>query len=385
MHITFVLGTRPEIVKLAPVIHEARQRKHHVQVILTGQHRSLAIPLLASFQITPDRDLAVMTHDQTLSSLAERILTRLNENIDLLNTDTVIVQGDTTSAFIAAYWAFSHHIPIAHIEAGLRTYDLRAPFPEEANRQLIARIATFHFAPTAASGHALTAEGIPLDRIFNVGNTGIDAIQLATRRLDGSDELPSAHIDRTILDFIGDRKLILVTAHRRENIGPPLSDICSGLRAVADARQDVRIVLPVHPNPAVRATAYAKLSDHPRILLCDPRPYFEFVALMKLSSLIVTDSGGLQEEAPSLKKPVLVLRNSTERTEGIAAGFSRLIGTNPDAILSETLKALDGTIPYNATNPYGDGKASQRILDILESRGMNLPTNSSNRARSLSQ
>ncbi len=362
-----VLGTRPETIKLAPLIRTAKSRGHRVITVCTGQHRQLIDPLLKFFEITPDIDLAVMTAGQTLGSLSERILAQLNANLSGSDVDCLIVQGDTTTAFVAGYWAFLKRIPVAHVEAGLRTYDLDSPFPEEANRQLLSRIARFHFAPTLQSARALLDEGVgemPGVVIKAVGNTGIDALEHVLRELRGR-SLEGCGVDARIIQHIGDQPLVWVTAHRRESFGEGFNGICEGILRLAEANKEIRIVYPVHPNPQVREPVYRLLGGHPQIYLTEPQDYISCVALMSRASVLLTDSGGIQEEGPSLRKPIVVMRETTERPEGVTAGFARLVGTDPHRICSEALSALKNGLMSEAPNPYGDGKASERIVSTL--------------------
>lgn len=367
MRITFVLGTRPEVIKLAPLILEARRRGHRAKVIFTGQHATMALPLLRFFGCMPNLNLDVMCPDQTLTGLSSRMLSRMDEQAGRLKGDFLVVQGDTTSAFVAAYWGFCRGIPVAHVEAGLRTYQLRNPFPEEANRQLIGRLATLHFAPTVNARNALIGEKVDPASVFVTGNTAIDALlytlarvsKQASRRADGT-------LDRSVSDWISDRPMILVTAHRRESFGGPLLGICRGIVGLLEKKPDACVVFPVHPNPNVRKMVYRRLGNHPRILLLPPQPYLAFVQLMNVASLILTDSGGIQEEAPSLRKPILVMRDTTERPEGVREGFARLVGTDADRIVKEGILAFQKRNLKRGRNPYGDGKASARILKIME-------------------
>lgn len=367
LNLTVIMGTRPEIIKLAPIIHVGRKKGHQVNVILTGQHREMALPLLQFFKIVPDDDLDVMTPNQTLSSLSERILKCLNSKEKLLkSSDYLLVQGDTTSAFVASYWGFCHRVPVAHVEAGLRTYDLDSPFPEEANRQLIARIATLHFAPTLQAAKFLKEESLSPEKVHTVGNTGIDSIIYALKNISSLNLSDIPDLDKKLIDFIGTNPLILVTAHRRESFGEAFEGICQGILNIASSRKDIRIVFPVHPNPNVRQPVERALGSNPRIYLCNPLAYVGFVALMNRSSVLLTDSGGIQEEGPTLRKPIIVMREKTERPEGVTAGFSQLVGTDPIQIRDQTLKALDEGLLTDCANPYGDGKASERILEKME-------------------
>ena len=282
-------------------------------------------------------------------------------------SDCVVVQGDTTSAFVASYWAFLHHVPIAHVEAGLRTYDLSAPFPEEANRQLIGRVAALHFAPTMQAASCLKNERI-VEGVHVVGNTAIDSLvySLAKRR---SGELPAEHaLKPEIRNFVEGHRSILVTAHRRENHGDGVRKICVALRKIVDQNPDVRIVYPLHPNPNVRQPVRTRLGDHPRILLCEPLPYLAFIEMMDRASVLLTDSGGVQEEGPTLRKPILVMRETTERPEGVTAGFAELVGTDVNRIVEGVERALKSGCSTDAPNPYGDGVSAVRIMRILEKR-----------------
>ena len=366
MNLKVILGTRPEVIKLAPVIREARARGHLVEVLTTGQHGHLVTPLLNFFALSADVDLQVMRPDQGLPGLSARVLERLEERAG--PADCVLVQGDTTSAAMGAYWAFCRRIPVAHVEAGLRTRDLASPFPEEGNRQLIGRLASLHFAPTLQSATALHEERIDSARVRTVGNTAIDALLFALERISTGDVPGDQRLSPEVERFCeraGD-ELVLVTAHRRESYGEGFAGICEGIRKVVDARRAAHVIYPVHPNPNVRQVAYPMLGDHPRVLLCEPQPYGAFVALMGRARVLLTDSGGIQEEAPSLRKPIVVLRKCTERPEGVAAGFAKLVGTDPDLIAREALRALDDPSVPDAPNPYGDGRASMEIVRALE-------------------
>jgi UDP-N-acetylglucosamine 2-epimerase (non-hydrolysing) len=368
MRLMIVLGTRPEAIKLAPVILGARQRGRDFQtvVVATGQHRELVDQVLSLFDLAVDVDLRVMRPDQRLEYLTGAVLDGVGRAVRELRPDRVIVQGDTTSAFAAALAAFYQHVPVAHVEAGLRTYDKRQPFPEELNRRLISHIAEYHFAPTAAARQNLLAEGVDAERIWVTGNTGIDALLLTLAR-HGTPRDGRRRAGRTLL----------LTAHRRENHGAPLEAICRGVLALLDAFPDLRVICPVHPNPQVSTTMHGLLGAHPRVELTAPLDYRAFVLAMSAADVILTDSGGVQEEAPSLGKPVLVLRDATERLEGVAAGTARLVGTDEKAIVEETAAVLvDGGRDWRITrarNPYGDGQATQRILSALAGAGVRSP------------
>ena len=330
---------------------------------MTGQHRDMLDQVLDVFEVIPDRDLDVMQPGQTLSSLTSRILSALEFVITEESPDIVIVQGDTTTTFAAALAGFYRRIPVGHVEAGLRTGDLSQPFPEEMNRLMTSHLASLHFAPTKQSADNLVREGISKDRIHITGNTGIDAV-LYVRDLLDSGALPSIHwpwLDSS-------RRLIVVTSHRRENFGEGFVREMQALAQIAEF-PDVELVYPVHPNPKVAGPAHALLGDHPNIHLIEPLSYTPFVDLMRRASIIITDSGGIQEEAPSLGKPVLVLREKTERPEAVEAGTVKLVGTDRDRIVAEAKRLLEDPDEYarmgRVHNPYGDGHACQRIASIL--------------------
>jgi len=355
LKVLFVFGTRPEAIKLAPVVRCLKaDARFSVRIAVTAQHRAMLDQVLEAFAIRPDYDLDVMQPGQTLASSASKILASLEPVLDAEKPDCVIVQGDTTTAFCGALAAFYKTIPVAHVEAGLRTGDLLQPFPEEANRVLTGRIATLHFAATEAAAENLRREGVPEKNIYVTGNTGIDAV-LAVRA-----SLPAVEPCA--------KKMILVTAHRRESFGEGFVHICAALRRLA-ARGDVEIVYPVHPNPNVRAVVDAHLRGVEHISLIEPLEYAAFVALMNRAHILLTDSGGIQEEGPSLGKPVLVMREKTERPEAVAAGTAILTGTDEEKIVAEACRLLDDAEEYarraRIHNPYGDGQASARIRDVL--------------------
>jgi UDP-N-acetylglucosamine 2-epimerase (non-hydrolysing) len=363
-----VIGTRPEVIKMAPVIGELRRRRARFSVttVLTGQHREMVRPYLSLFGIRPDHDLAIMQRAQTLDGIVERILRRLPAVLKDVRPDIVLVQGDTTSAFAAALAAFHQQIAVGHVEAGLRTNNKYNPFPEEMSRRLIGRVADLHFAPTAFARRSLLREAVAPSNVFVTGNTVIDALQsIARRRYDFTDPVLAA------IPY-SRRRVICVTTHRRESFGPPMRNTLKALRRIAERYPDVEIVLPVHYNPSVRQEVYRLLSGIERIHLVEPLGYEAFVHLLKRCYLVLTDSGGVQEEAPSLGKPVLVLRETTERPEGIRAGTAMLVGTNAERIVKATATLLDNPRAYRAmaqaVNPYGDGRAAKRIAAILESR-----------------
>ena len=361
-----VIGTRPETIKMAPVIKSLLNNPEKVEsvVCVTAQHREMLDQALQSFGIVPDYDLNLMNPNQSLSLLTANILTELDKVITSEKPDWVLVQGDTTTAMVASLVAYYHRIKLGHVEAGLRTNDKFQPFPEEVNRRITDILADAYFAPTQNSRKNLLTEGIRSESIVVTGNTVIDALIMISQR--GSDQL----LDSYISTLIENRLLILVTVHRRESFGKPLEDICKALARIAcDYQGKIQIVYPVHLNPNVRKTVHEILSRIPNISLIEPVDYEKLVGLMSKAYLILTDSGGIQEEAPSLHKPVLVLRDVTERPEAIEAGAAKLIGTDADRIYSETIHLIEDQESYShmshAINPYGDGLASQRIVRFL--------------------
>jgi len=352
-----VFGTRPECIKLAPVIKALKGcDDFEVIITVTAQHREMLDQFLSFFELRPDYDLNIMQHGQTLTEITCRALDGLDGVLSKERVDMVMVQGDTTTAFAAALAAYYHRVSSAHVEAGLRTHDKMQPFPEEINRRLIGAIADLHFAPTVRAKQNLLQEGVEAKRIFVTGNTVVDAL------LECLERLPPVHSNSSW-------RTLLVTAHRRENWGEPLKRICRALTRVLERFKDVRVVFPMHRNPVVREIAVSYLGSHERVELIDPPDYFGFVQLMRLAHIIVTDSGGVQEEAPALGKPVLVLRNVTERPEAIEAGVAKLVGTDESAIVDELCRLLSDENAYarmaRSVNPYGDGKASQRIVHGL--------------------
>jgi UDP-N-acetylglucosamine 2-epimerase (non-hydrolysing) len=359
MRLTTLFGTRPETIKCAPLIREGLKRGHDVKIAFTGQHREMALPLLDFFGLKTDIDLNLMRPGQTLSSLSGMMLNELDKCDELKKTDAVLVQGDTTSAFIGAYWAFLNRIPVIHLEAGLRTYKLDAPFPEEANRQLVGRIASLHLAPTQEAVDYLLSEKIHPSLIHKIGNTGIDALHEVLNR--------GSKISAEVESFVGNSKMILITGHRRENFGDGFKNICTAIRLLSEDLPDHKFIYPVHLNPAVQEIVIPMLGNLPNVMLTKPSDYLEFVALQKRASVILTDSGGVQEEAPSLKVPILVMRESTERPEGVTAGFAKLVGTDIELIRMSVHSALKEGCQGVGVNPYGDGKSSQRAWDVFES------------------
>jgi UDP-N-acetylglucosamine 2-epimerase (non-hydrolysing) len=357
--VAVVFGTRPEAVKLAPVVHALRaERALETRVVVTAQHREMLDQTMAAFGIEPDVDLDLMRSGQSLPELTARILHALGETFERERPDLVLLQGDTTTVFVGALAAFYARIPIGHVEAGLRSGNLYDPFPEEANRQLATVLATLHFAPTERARQNLLAAGVSAERIHLTGNTVIDALQYVAARLP---RLEAGDGTRTIL----------MTAHRRENWGEPIRRVCRGVREVLEARPDVGVVFPMHRNPIVREPVEAELGGHPRVALTEPADYASMIDLERRCYLALTDSGGLQEELPTFGKPVLVLRETTERPEAVEAGCARLIGTSREAVVENLLALLDDRAAYDrmarVANPFGDGRASERIVAAVRS------------------
>ena len=360
-----VFGTRPDAVKMAPVVQELRRfpDRFAVRVVVTGQHREQLDQVLRVFEITPDHDLAIMQHGQTLTDITVRSLTGLDADLKAHPADICLAQGDTSTTFVAGLAAFYHKVPFGHVEAGLRTGNAYDPFPEEMNRKLASELATWHFAPTDWAQDNLLKEGIPADRIFVTGNTSIDALSsVASKSVEIEDPILRAIID-------GDRRLILVTAHRRENWGEPMANIGKALTRISEEFPDTEIVVALHKNPVVRETLLPLLQNRLRITLIEPPDYAPFVKLMQRSALILTDSGGVQEEAPTLGVPILVLRQTTERPEGVEAGTAKLIGTDTNVIVEESRLLLTDSELHSrmsrAANPYGDGSAAEKIVAVL--------------------
>jgi UDP-N-acetylglucosamine 2-epimerase (non-hydrolysing) len=368
MHkILLIFGTRPEAIKLCPVVRGLREhpRKFEVKVCVTAQHREMLDQVLEAFQVVPDYDLDLMLPGQTLFQSTSRILAGLEPVFGEEKPAMAIVQGDTTTTLCGALAAFYSRVPVAHVEAGLRTHDLSQPFPEEMNRVLASRLAALHFAATEKAAENLRAEGVPADSISVTGNTGIDAV-LYVR--DGLERGTLRGGTFTWLDAA--KKLIVVTAHRRESFGDGFGRICRALAKIAD-RDDVQLVYPVHPNPNVQDPVRRYLAGHPNVQLIEPQSYVPFVDLMRRAYLLITDSGGIQEEGPSLGKPILVLREKTERPEAVIAGTVKLVGTDEDCIVREAAVLLGNSEAYHQMsrvhNPYGDGRASARISGLIQS------------------
>jgi UDP-N-acetylglucosamine 2-epimerase (non-hydrolysing) len=369
--ILIVFGTRPEAIKISPLIRVFRLNpKFDLKICITGQHREMLDQFLKIFDIHPDFDLNIMKLNQSLSDISTAILSGMQQVYESYTPDMVLVHGDTTTSFAASLASFYANIPIAHIEAGLRTHNIKSPWPEEANRRLNAVLATLHFTPTFLTAKNLFDEGVDPKSVFITGNTVIDSLLQTVEYLQDNFTLLRKIQDS--LNFIrDDAQILLVTSHRRENIEGGLDRICSSLRLLVNKFPNLQIVFPVHLNPRVRGQIEKALSDIPNIWLTKPLDYFEFVYLLKISTLILTDSGGIQEEAPSLGKPVLVLRENSERPEAIAAGTARLVGTDIDDIVNAVSELLSNELEYKkmslAHNPYGDGRACTRIIDgIIE-------------------
>lgn len=362
-----IFGTRPEAIKLFPVVKAlADCADMRCEVLVSAQHRQMLDQVLAISDIVPDYDLDLMQPGQSLDALTARLLEAIGKVLDTAKPDRVIVQGDTATAMVGALAAYYRQIPVSHVEAGLRSYDIYRPWPEEVNRKIIGTIADQHFAPTDVSAGALLAEAVPAERVFVTGNTVIDALQWVTKRIADSPKLAS-DISPIAARFSG-RKIIGITTHRRENFGDGMDNIASAIRAIA-ARDDVACIFPVHMNPNVRAVMDGALGDLPNVAMIEPLDYPNFAHLLSICHIMLTDSGGVQEEAPALGKPVLVMRDTTERPEGVTAGTAKLIGTNKDRIISEIFTLLDDDTAYSAMarahNPFGDGRASLRIAEII--------------------
>ncbi|MBK5944775.1 UDP-N-acetylglucosamine 2-epimerase (non-hydrolyzing) [Halorhodospira halophila] len=372
MRILTVFGTRPEGIKLAPVIRALQSSPEITgKVCVTGQHREMLDQVLALFGIAPDHDLGVMKPGQDLTGVTTEILAGLRGVLEEEAPDFVLVHGDTTTTFAASLAAYYQQIPVGHVEAGLRTGNRYAPWPEEMNRRLTGALAELHFAPTDRARDNLLREGIAAEQIAVTGNTVVDALLTVVGRLEQEPQLRADAEQQ--FDFLDpSRRLIVVTGHRRESFGEGFRNLCEALRRIAD-RDDVEIVYPVHLNPNVQQPVRETLADHPRVHLLEPMDYLPFVALLNRAELIITDSGGIQEEAPSLGKPVLVTRETTERPEAVSAGTVRLVGTDVERIVGETTQLLDDPARYRdmarAHNPYGDGKATERIVERLLKEG----------------
>ena len=358
--VMLVFGTRPEAIKMCPLVKELKRHSEIETIVaITGQHRQMLHQVLECFDVTPDYDLDIMKDKQTLFDITISVLEGMKNLLDEVKPDVVLVHGDTTTAFASALAAFYKNIPYGHVEAGLRTYDVMAPYPEEFNRQAIGIAASWNFAPTDTARDNLIREGKNKDTIYVTGNTVIDALKTSVR----------ADYTHPMLTWAEGSRLVLLTAHRRENLGAPLYDIFKGIKRVLDENPDVKVVYPIHFNPQVRDTAKEVFGDHERMKIIEPLDVLDFHNFINRSELVLTDSGGIQEEAPSLGKPVLVLRNTTERPEGVEAGTLKLVGTKEEDVYREFRTLLTDAGEYErmskASNPYGDGTASEQIVRIL--------------------
>lgn len=359
--VMLVFGTRPEAIKMCPLVNELKRRKGlQTLVCVTGQHRQMLDQVLDAFQVTPDYDLSIMKDRQTLFDVTTNILNNIKPVLEKEKPDVVLVHGDTSTTFVTALACFYLQIPVGHVEAGLRTYNIFSPYPEEFNRQAVSILSQFNFAPTALSRDNLLKEGKSADTIYVTGNTAIDALRTTVR----------ADYTHPQLQWAEGSRLILITAHRRENLGEPMRNMFRAIRRCMDEHPDVKAIYPIHMNPVVRETADAILGGDDRIRIIEPLEVLDFHNFLNASYMILTDSGGIQEEAPSLGKPVLVMRDTTERPEGIQAGTLKLVGTEEETIYREFTRLLDDQDAYHAmahaANPYGDGHACERIADILE-------------------
>ncbi len=355
-----VFGTRPEAIKMCPLVNELKSRKELETVVcVTGQHRQMLDQVLSAFGVEPNYDLSIMKDKQTLFDITTNILNRIKEVLESEKPDVVLVHGDTSTTFVTALACFYLQIPVGHVEAGLRTYDIYSPYPEEFNRQAVSIISKYNFAPTELSRENLIREGKSAESIYITGNTAIDALKTTVRDDYSHPEL----------DWAADSKLIMITAHRRENLGEPMKNMFRAIRRVMDEHPDVKAIYPIHMNPVVRAAAEEVLGDLDRIHIIEPLEVLDFHNFLSRSYMILTDSGGIQEEAPSLGKPVLVMRDTTERPEGIKAGTLKLVGTDESVIYDNFKLLLEDKEAYEAmskaSNPYGDGFACRRIADIL--------------------
>ena len=361
--VMLVFGTRPEAIKMCPLVNELKNRSSiRTVVCVTGQHRQMLDQVLECFRVVPDYDLSIMKEQQTLFEITSRILLSIRSVLEEVKPDVVLVHGDTSTTFVTALACFYLQIPVGHVEAGLRTHNIYSPYPEEFNRQAVSIIARYNFAPTELARQNLLDEGRDPASIHVTGNTAIDALKTTVRE----------DYSHPILDWASDSRLVILTAHRRENLGDPMHHMFRAIRRIVEAHPDVKVVYPIHLNPAVRAVCAQELGDHPRIRIIEPLDVLDFHNFLARSYIILTDSGGIQEEAPSLGKPVLVMRDTTERPEGIAAGTLRLVGTTEGPIYDAFEELLTSREAYEAmsraSNPYGDGLASRRIADVMEGK-----------------
>ncbi|MGN1270502.1 MAG: non-hydrolyzing UDP-N-acetylglucosamine 2-epimerase [Clostridia bacterium] len=361
--VMLVFGTRPEAIKMCPLVKELKARKNIETIVcVTGQHREMLKQVLDCFEVVPDYNLDIMQDKQTLFDVATNIINKMRNVLEKVNPDVVLVHGDTSTTFVTSLCAFYMQIPVGHVEAGLRTYDIYSPYPEEFNRQATGIIAKYNFAPTEVAKQNLLREGKDASTIFVTGNTAIDALKTTVKE----------NYENPIFNWVGNDRLIMLTAHRRENLGQPLENMFKAIKRIVDEYENIKVVYPVHKNPLVREKANKILGNDERIKLIEPLEVIGFHNLLARAHIIMTDSGGIQEEAPSLGKPVLVMRNTTERPEGIKAGTLKLVGTNEENVYKNLKLLLDSKEEYEemskASNPYGDGHACKRIADILEER-----------------
>lgn len=359
--VMLVFGTRPEAIKMCPLVNELKTRENIKTIVcVTGQHREMLDQVLTAFNVEPDYDLSIMKEKQTLFDVTVNILERIKSVLEEANPDVVLVHGDTSTTFVTALACFYMQIPVGHVEAGLRTYNIYSPYPEEFNRQAVGIVSQYNFAPTELSKQNLLNEGKKPETIYVTGNTAIDALKTTVRK----------DYSHPQLEWAEGSRLILITAHRRENLGKPMENMFRAIKMVMDEHPDVKAIYPIHMNPVVRKTAESILGGDDRIRIIEPLDVLDFHNFLSRSYLILTDSGGIQEEAPSLGKPVLVMRDTTERPEGIKAGTLKLVGTEEETIYKEFKRLLEDENEYakmsNASNPYGDGLACKRIADILE-------------------
>lgn len=364
--VMLVFGTRPEAIKMCPLVNELKSRKTIETIVcVTGQHRQMLDQVLEAFKVVPDYDLSIMKERQTLFDVTTNILNKIKAVLEEVKPNVVLVHGDTSTTFVTALACFYLQIPVGHVEAGLRTYNIYSPYPEEFNRQAVGIISQYNFAPTNLSRDNLLREGKNPETIYVTGNTAIDALKTTVR-----DDYQNEH-----LDWAKDSRLIMITAHRRENLGEPMKHMFRAIRRIIDEHPDIKAIYPIHMNPAVREIANEILGDDDRIRIIEPLEVLDFHNFLSRSYLILTDSGGIQEEAPSLGKPVLVMRDTTERPEGIAAGTLKLVGTKEQTIYDTFKLLLENKEEYDkmskASNPYGDGRTSERIADILEGKEVN--------------
>lgn len=366
MKVLVLFGTRPEAIKLAPVIHALRERSFQTVVVSSSQHKQLLIPFLKALDVDVDFDLGVMKRNQSPNDVCSRVIAKLDKILDAERPDLILVQGDTTTTLAGALAGFNRRIPVGHVEAGLRSGNLMSPFPEEMNRRLVSQIASFHFAATEKNRRNLLAEGVPSEKIFVTGNPVVDSLKFMLKNLAPSDNIAD------LIKKTQGKKRILLTTHRRESFGTAMSGNLSVLADFVEKREDVCLFFPVHPNPNVKEVAKQFLGNRDRIHLLEPLDYSDFLAIMKAAWLIVSDSGGVQEEAPSLGKPLLVIRENTERPEAIKAGVSKLVGNRPGALrlLLEKNYAVETWIKSvrEVANPFGDGKSALRIVKIIEEK-----------------